>query len=93
MSEELVKGAAEEVTAESPLEGTSQSSGDVSVPVDTEAQLEQDAASVGVFIEENEAEDTAEEGLTPIANEVVEQDSFWSGFFGTPVIPRVGQGE
>jgi hypothetical protein len=95
MSEELEKGEATEIASDSPLEGTTQSMGDATQPVDQDALDEQTLASDGVIEPADTAEDTTEYADTPdpIANEVSPQDSFWSGFFGAPSIPTVGRGE
>lgn len=71
---------------ESQLDGTSQSVG-TDDPVDHEAMHEQALLSDGVILDESPAEDAAEvaaEEAAPIANEVIEDKSFWSGFFGKP---------
>ena len=88
-SEEVVAG---EIPVDSPLEGTSQSIGDPETPVDQDALDEQTLASDGVYLPEDQMEDVSEYQDTPdpIANEVMEDQSFWSGFFGKPNVPTVG---
>jgi hypothetical protein len=84
-----------EVPVDSPLEGTSQSIGDTATagePVDQEAMDEQTLASDGVDLdpEAMSAETEAEPMADPIANEVMEDQSFWTGFFGAPKKPTLG---
>jgi hypothetical protein len=88
-SEEVVAG---EMPAESPLEGTTQSIGDPEAPVDQDALDEQTLASDGVDLPSDEMEDKTEyaDVPDPIANEVMEDQSFWSGFFGKPNVPTIG---
>lgn len=72
---------------EPQLDGTTQSIGDTATagePVDQEALDEQTLLSDGVVMPEPAGEDAGEYVAEPIANEVQEDRSFWSGFFGRP---------
>lgn len=59
--------------------------------VDPDGDLAQDAgmAPEGDDPAVNEDSVVSDSG-DPVANETTEQESFWSGFFGKPKIPRVG---
>ena len=87
MSEDLTKGEVSELDVPTPISGTTNSAGNFEDGRDLEAQKEQDLAADGVILEETESEDLAEEGLPEIANPVVEQESYWAGFFSAPAKP------
>lgn len=89
MSEDLTKGEVSELDVPTPISGTTASAGDFQDGRDLEANQEQDLAADGVILEETPSEDLAEEGLAEIANPVVEQESYWAGFFSAPAKPTL----
>jgi hypothetical protein len=99
MSEDILVKAEDgtgivDIPVPSPLEGTSQSIGDTGSnkgEVDQDALDEQTMASDGVVVGKDDQEDATEYAHEPdpIANEVMEDQSFWTGFFGAPNKPTI----